>query len=401
VENDSSGKSGAEARHPEEASLLPFIKDLKTLLAGADLKDKLRVTPAGLFVEESFRQAIVEKYQEWLQRKTQGAVAKSEHKCMKRLFGSEEPHEHYLVEGKACFLGYLVACPIQQPQNMSLPYYLGSLTDTRNYLHPRDPRLAAMQSLDITPTADGMELQVRVRGRTYRMNTAFLLALRKLAERSPFLQRQFPELQEALREAARAAVKLLKRAAFVDKKQQLLVPQRLADDKHVMLQSGAIVLVAERGDRLFDCYELRGANLNRLIRDDLQSAAPGHKRGARVGPLEILPRDPRRAGSLRIKGQQYFLAPRAIQDFIERIPHSPALRAQFPGRYTTVKCVEALCAVCQQSDEISRGKISRHLENMNVKAKRFRTFERWLLAGGEGDVIVRCIEKGAAAHGRH
>ena len=392
---------GESSIHAEEVSLLPFIRDVKTLFKIEEMKDKLRVTPAGLFIDEGLRPKLIEKYQEWLLKKTQGAVVKSERKCFKRLFGSEEPPEYYLVEGKNCLLGYLVACPVQQPQSMGIPFYLGSLTETRNYVHPRDPRLAAMENLELAATSDGMELQVQVRGRTYRMQTPFLLTLRELAEHSPHLLRQFPELPHALRETVRAAVKLLKRAALVEKKQQILVPQRLANAKQMFfLRSGTLVFAAERGERLVECYELKGASLNHLIRQDLRAVTGGQKRGAHLGSLEIIPRDPRRIGSLRIRGEQFFVAPRALQDFVERVLDYPPLRSRLPARYTVAMCIEEFCVICQQSEQIAKAKIARHVEQLKLKANRFYTYERWLLVIGDGNTILRCIDKGApSAHG--
>ncbi len=400
VETDAS--QGKEVEEQREVISLPiFFKALKELLPHEEIKEKVRATPAGLFIEQGLRVRILEQYQVWLQRQTQGAVAKSERKCMKRLFGSEQPREYYLVEGKACAVGYLIACPLQQPQNLSLPYYLGSLTETSSYLHPRDPKLSAMESVTVATTSEGAELNIRVKGKTIKAAAPLVAAFQKLAGHSKALSAKYPESQTALRDAARALIKELKRSMVVDKRKHLLVPGRYLRNKRVeFLEAGSLVFAAENGEKLADCYELRAANLNHFIKGEVSHYA-GKRHGVRVASIDILPPHARAIGAIRIKGQQYHLAPRCVQDFVERALQSPALRDVLPERFTVVDCLKLLSNICEQSEEIERRKISHYVDQLQIHGARFRTFERWILVVGDNNTLVRCIEKGAGGHERN
>ena len=375
-------------------TLLLFVKQVKLMLSPEELREGVRATPAGLFVEKSLQSKLVECYQNWLQEKTRGTVAKSERKCSKRLFGAENPPEYYLIEGKKCLLGLLVVCPLQQPQSLSLPFYLGSLAETRAYLHPGDPGLEAMQAR-LVPASGGHQLEVRVRERKYLLSPSFLLDFQRLASQSTVLSKRFPGLTEALRESARAAVELLRKAKIIGKKESLFVPSRYGKVQGAsFMRVGSLVFVGI-GENLQFCYELRGRNLRELVRAEV---GRGSKHGRNPGQRSSgSGKQHRIVATLHINRRAFGIASSALQEFVEQTIQSGEIRGH--PRYTVWDCLAELKSICERSDEIAGEMIRRHIEGIKVNRAAYRTLERWILVVDQSGTVVRCLEKGQKPSG--
>jgi hypothetical protein len=123
----------------DQISFLEFIKLIQVVTPEPEVTQYLRATPKGLFVSKQLTFRVITAYQQWLTEK--GMPLTNEGKSFKRLFGAEEPRTYYLKEGKNTLTGSLIEIPIQQPQNLKMPYFLGSLDDTQTVFNPEDPRL--------------------------------------------------------------------------------------------------------------------------------------------------------------------------------------------------------------------------------------------------------------------
>ena len=101
-----------QARPDERAQLILFLTSLKGNKAAQELLSSLRVLSKGLFVDERAVSAVVEHYQAWLERQSQGEAHKTHEKTFQWLFEGREPIKNYLVEGKHVLVGFVIPAAI-------------------------------------------------------------------------------------------------------------------------------------------------------------------------------------------------------------------------------------------------------------------------------------------------
>lgn len=376
----------------QNVSLEVFAKDLKNLFQMNVLKEKVRITPQGLFVDLSLKRSLLDKYREWLQEKTQGVAGKSERKCFKRLFSTENPPQYYLVEGKVSFLGCLVPFLVQAPQNFGIPYYLGSLIPADNYLHPKDERLANLPNVEVVPTAEGVEVHLRVKKWRYKVSQASLLSFRAVIERSTRLSKKFPLATKSMLDVVKALGSVLYDAKPVDKRSSILVPQSLPK-KRIILRSEDLIFIIDDQERLVFCYEVKGANLFCFLRDELNEATK--RKIFNIGSLEISSQNRKYCASLKIKGRRYFMSLNTVRDFAEYCTISQVPYIKVEPAYTIIDCFRALSVICEHSEDIEKKLIERHVSMLRATMSRFMTFEKWIIAITADNCIAHCIEKGA------
>ncbi|MCO6432184.1 MAG: hypothetical protein J5J00_15105, partial [Deltaproteobacteria bacterium] len=258
-------------------SVFSFISDVKRVFPAEFLNASVRATPHGLFVEESSLGRIIEGYQSWLAQATAGEVVKSPGKCMKRLFGSTEPVRQYLIEGKQCLIGMLIKSEIAHAQSLGLPYFLGSLTSMREFIHPRDPIFSSLKNIEVVNTSQGSVYRLSSAGPNYDVPEERLRSFASIAARSSIILRQEPKLPESLAAALRALISMLEKSRAAGGDKEILVPSRFSDQERYNFKIlGSFTFVFDRNNTLQHCYDLRSSNLFRFIREEFKHF--GHQR---------------------------------------------------------------------------------------------------------------------------
>ncbi len=372
-------------------SVEAFIKDLKQFCPADVIRESVRITPEGLFVDNVGREKILLAYAEWLKKKTVGALGTNEKRNLKRLFGTEEPSQYYILEGKNSLCGYLAAGKVKAPQNYNMPFYLGSLLNATNYLHPRDAGLQELKNVQVVQTsAAAATFQLKVKGRTYNATQEFLTSFRVLIERSKKLSRRYQ--YSTLLDALKALGRILFSAHFQDDKQCLLMPF-VAPRKRVVLKADELVFILDDASNLKFCYEAKGINLYNFIKDEIGAAIK--KQIIHAGSITLSNKNRTSCGAVRIKGETYQLGFNALRDFVEYCNVSDVPYAEIKGGYTIMDCLRAFSVVLERSEKIERRFVSNHVSIFDSKLNNFRIYEKWILAVAEHNVIMHCVEKGA------
>lgn len=370
------------------ASIIHFIESLKGTKSFEPDRELIRVMPKGLFVDEKAIDRVVKAFQEWLLKESEGAARKTEEKTKQWLFEGNTPERFYLVEGKSVLLGFLIPIAIQTPQRFGLPYYLGSLLPTENYLHPDDPELRGVKGLELRRSRVGLEAVVRRRDKQIVIPETTLRAFHVIAQNSRFLQRRYPGCEKSLSLSVRALAGLVRRARVVPKTFPIVVPHstKVSKSKEIRM-SGKFMFVEEKGV-LNTILELNGRNLSAFLRAELVRAPR-----EMLGSFNLTPKHRDLMGFYeqgRIRTQVHA---RAFSEFEELIRRAREPRERFQGWFTAAECFQKFSMFFQLSQPIERHKISAALERFGIEASGFRIHGGWIFCLSREGAVVRTVAK--------
>lgn len=356
---------------------------LPELVPQETIRSHIRVTPQGVFVQESCVPTVVEAYRTFLTAQSGGAVSKSDRKCIKRLFGTEEPTRYYLIEGSQSMLGNLIVHEIAQPQQFGMPFYLGSLQATSDYLHPRDPMFVSLPHVTARAHQGGLEVAVTSKGKDLRFTTEFTKNFCALVSRSSRLREEFPEASNSLRDGLKALIEILPKARPAAKSDFLLIPQSITKSSRALfLRRGKLIVAANAQRELVACYELHGANFVRFVREEF---AHWHReqRNRPVGAFVLSPPRARTLGEFVIGKQKTPLAARAFKDYVSSLMNAPrgAPAKKAPAKKSRITVQEALAdfsELFQRADEIAYQRIATHVPTNPARGTTFRVNREWI-----------------------
>lgn len=370
------------------SELLGFIPYLKASKDFQQFRDLIRVTPRGLFVENTAVETVVSYFQKWFQEYTKGAASRTIEKSKIRLFGDQALDPQYLVEGKTVLLGLLAPGEIQSPQQSGLPYYLGALINSKNFLHPKDPLLAGINGLSIRSLPSGTEVTVKLRDRTLRIPRQALDEFMRIAALSPFLERRNPGITHSLAVALKVLVGIADRSRPLRPGSVILVPHRYSGVKNAIIRLSRKFLLVEQSGELKVIAELNARNLNEFLRTELST---GPKQA--LGSFKLAPRRAPNIGDFQIKGSTYTLRPRAFAEFVEFIARAKEPREKFSKPYTTQECFERFSSFFQLAQPFDRRKLEKALSDRRVTASDVRVHGGWIFAISRRGVITRVVAR--------
>ncbi len=370
------------------ASIIQFIESLKSNKSFEHTRDRIRVVPKGLFVDERGVDAVVAAFQSWIHRSTQGAADKTPEKTRQWLFETGEPERFYLVEGKHVLAGYLIPEPIQTPQRFGLPYYLGSLLPTAEYLHPADPQLEGIKGVQIRQGKVGLEALISRRNKQLIVPEAVLKAFKQLAQSSRFLQRRYVGSDKSLLLSTCALAALARRARPVPRAFPVCVPYDVKVSKSKELRAaGKFLLVEERGV-ILRVIELHGRSLSAFLRQELLRA-PKDK----LGSFRLTPKHRDLVGFYEMGGRRTAVHARALGEFAELIRRAREPRERFTGWFSASECFEKFSSLFQLAQPIDRKKIAQSLERFQIEGHSFRLCGGWIFALSRDNVVLRTVAR--------
>lgn len=370
------------------ASVIQFIESLKSNKSFEHTRDRIRVVPKGLFVDERGVDAVVAAFQAWIRRTTQGAADKTLDKTRQWLFETSEPERFYLVEGKQVLAGYLIPELIQTPQRFGLPYYLGSLLPTAEYLHPADPQLEGIKGLQIRQGKVGLEALISRRNKQIIVPEAVLKSFKQLAHVSRFLQRRYAGCDKSLLLSTCALAALVRRARPVPKAFPLCVPYDVKVSKTKELRAaGKFLLVEERGV-ILRVLELHARSLSSFLRQELVRA-PKDK----LGSFRLTPKHRDLVGFYESGGRRTAVHARAFGEFAELIRRAREPRERFTGWFSAAECFEKFSSLFQLAQPIDRKKIAQSLERFQIEGHSFRICGGWIFALSRDNTVLRTVAR--------
>jgi hypothetical protein len=372
----------------ERVALVPFVESLKGSPFLAAHKSGIRVTPKGLFIEESLVKYLLTTYQSWIAVESKGVAQKTLEKCHQRLFQGEQPERQYLVEGKVVLVGFLVPIPIKSPQQIGLPFYLGSLLSTKSYLHPADPTLKEIKGLQLRHEKSGLEAGVKRGDKELIVTEGVIKSFQKLAIGSRYLQKLFPDITTSLATALRAVVGIIRRSRPVKDSFPMVIPLEVKQNKRKTVRvSGKFLLIEEKG-RILKIIELNGRNLSYFLKEELKIAP----REA-LGSLKLTPRERDILGFYENRGKRTAIHSRALAEFCERIVRARDPREKFAGWFTAGQCFERFASTYQLSQPIEKQKIESVLKAAQVNPYSCRLNGGWIFVVTKDWIVSRTLCK--------
>lgn len=370
------------------ASILQFISSLKGNKRFEVTRPLIRVVPKGLFIDERAIDTVVSEFQQWLVSIGSGAAEKTAEKTKQWLFEGHAPERQYLVEGKNVLAGFLVPINVQTPQQFGLPYYLGSLQSTTQYLHPADPELQGIRGLELRQGRLGLEALVTKRNAKVLIPENVLRAFQVLAQGSRFLQRRYPGSEQSLSVCVRALAGLVKRARSVPKSFPIVVPYDVKFSKTKELRaSGKFLFIEERGV-LVRILEMSGRNLSGFLRDELMKC-PREK----LGSFKLTPKHRDLMGFYDHPRGRISVHARAFAEFAELIRRTRDPKEKFTGWFTTAECFEKFSSLYQLSQPIDRRKIDAALERFGIEGSNFKIYGGWIFSLSREQTVMRTVAK--------
>ena len=372
-----------------ESSIAAFLKEVKTLFPILELKQNFRATHRGLFVAEAAVGSLLRTYQSWLEKQSAGEIHKSEEKTKKRLFSSTEPERFYLIEGKNVLSGFLVSHEMREPQKLGIPYYLGSLTAKKNYIHPSDPIFGSIKDVEVLSEGSGVGLRIKVGNNTFYAKSEIIQNFLHVVRHSQRTLKEFPDIEESLAELCKTFVHMFRKSRNISDKDMPLIPENLAGSrkcKYRML--GKIVFVCDPKNNIIKIYGLWGSNLYKFMRREYS-----HIRGGRIGSFEIYPERHKYLGRFKYSENQYQLSTKALIDFYEQIETSPDKKDKLARPITARSLFERFSELLQTSQSIKRNLIADYVTFYKKPIREYRINGVWIFIISRDGIIDASVSK--------
>jgi hypothetical protein len=384
----SQGQSPSVTLPDERAVLVRFLESLRADKSFEAERQFIRVVPRGLFVDERGVGAVVERYQSWILAESKGVAHKSIEKCHLWLFESHTPERFYLTEGKNVLAGFLIPLPLKNPQQFNLPYYLGSLLSTTNYIHPADPQLQGLKGVEFRTGQKGLEILIARRKAQVVLSESVLRHFFEVAGHSRFLQRRYPGIETNLSVCLKALLGIARRARDIPRTFPMVVPFQTKTSKTTQVRLAGKFLFIEDKGTIFRILELNGRNLSTLLRHELNNA-PRDK----LGSFRLTPKHRDLIGFYDIGGKRTSVHARAFSEFSELIRRTREPREKMSGWFTSVECFEKFSFLFQTAQPIEKHKIAGALSRFGVTDERFRINGGWIFVLSKEGTVMRTVAK--------
>jgi hypothetical protein len=372
----------------DKTSATRFIESLKSDKQFEAHRPLVRVVPKGLFVDERIVDAVVSTYQGWLIKQTEGVASKSLDKCKYRLFDGDTPERMYLTEGKTVLVGFLAPAVVRAPQSYGLPYYLGSLLSTKDYIHPADPTLSGLAGVKVQQGRQGVEAVVSRKGQSIIVAQQVAQELLEQAKVSKYLQRRYPGIDTTLSVALKAATGLVRRSRAVPRDFPMLVPHRMRSGKGRSVRFAGKLLLLEEQGIIQQIIELHGRNLSNFLRRELD-AAPREK----LGSFRLMSKHRDLLGYYESAGRRTSVHARAFSEFIPFVLRARDPRERFSGWFTAAEAFERFSSFFQLSQPIERKKLSGVIESLSLEGASYRMYGGWIFVLSREGTVMRCVAK--------
>jgi hypothetical protein len=377
-----------QSQNDDRTALVKFFGSLRHTKAFEPIRDLVRVVSKGLFVDERGVEAVVELYRAWILEESKGVAQKTHEKCRQRLFGEQQPIRQYLVEGKSVLAGFLVSAPVSDPHQFGLPYYLGSLLSTQNYIHPADPLLKSIKGVEFKHGKGGLEAIVQRRGGAITVSDGILKSFLNIAGTSRFLQRRYPGIEGNLSICLRVLIGLVRRSRTVPRTFPIIVPFDVRSSKTRNIRAAGKFLFVEEKGALLRIIELNGRNLSGFLREELVRA-PKEK----LGSFKLTPKHRDLMGFYELRGHRSSVHARAYGEFAELVRRAREPRERFSGWFTSAECFEKFSSFYQLAQPIEKRKISGALERFGVSGESFKIHGGWIFVLSREQTVMRVIAK--------
>ncbi|MGI6680955.1 MAG: hypothetical protein ACOX3T_05710 [Bdellovibrionota bacterium] len=366
----------------KENYILDFIKAMPDLIAIETLKKSYRITSQGLFVELQETENFISLFSK--------TTNTPKEKLKKNLFKDKIAPIYYLLEGKNCLTGRLVSITIKNPQQFKLPYYLGSLTDAKTYLHPHDLELQSVSGLTIL----GNDIKFKKGNFEYTITQDLLKRFNHFIGFSPIIIKRFPSATMQLKQTLRAFIILFKKAHYIHNTNNMLIPEKYISDKSQKYAvQGSLVFVFNKENKIIDFYETKGKNLYHFMRKEFEKIKPTYL-SEKTGTFKPYLASNKFLGMYTLNGKNISLNPFAFFSFLEQAPTMKSMEVYFKNAYTTQKAFEVFSYFFINSSPIDAKNIRNYIEKLGKYAKKYFINQQWIFGIDKKQTLTVCIAKG-------
>lgn len=388
--------ASAPAATPEakpEQPNLPFVEGLRKLLPSHEFESGVRMTKQGLFVEDRLVPQILDAYQRWLQSASDRPEKRSEDKIRRKLFGTDQnPTLYYLLDGKRCLPGFILAGSIGDAQKLRITPYQANLQDTKDSLHPRDPLLATQDRVRarLSPQ-EGFSLEFEAGAQRFTLDESGLRGVVRNLRAEPGYLKEHPELAGPLRETLGTVAEFFARLKPVDQSQRLLVPDRLKQQGETRLfRYRSFICLVEASGRVTGMYEVKGKGFGRFLRDEIAALAQPDGtnliRGfdSKASKIQYL-------GKLWTHGMSFHLHLRAYRLFEREVQRSEAGPGKVPVRYSVRDVLDRLVQSFGRAQPVEELTILELLGKRRQPFAKYRRAKGWIFIVTDKNVLFSCI----------
>jgi hypothetical protein len=395
----SEGEARSSKPFSEPTFDVQFLTAVKRLIPIEELKAQFRVTPKGLFMAREARDRFVVAYQSWLAEQGLPPQARTTEKVIRRVFQSEDPSLLYLTEGKNTLTGFLALTVVQQPQQYQIPFFLGSLTDSKSVLLPHDPIFSELPGLTGSVSPTGTTVSIQIGAERFVVSPASLKDFVTIAQHSARTAKEFPALVEAPAESLRALVTLLRRSKTLDAKTFSVVPAQFVTQSSLRIRVlGPFRFIFSSSGDLLSTIELRGKNLSHFVAREM---ALLRSKGSRsLGVFSFAHERDRCLGSFQLRGKKLMLLIHALAGFVEHIEDSPERRDNFSKHFSVRDCFEKFSTYVQTAQPIDAGLIKVFSAEFRERGTRFMINGPWIFVISADGVLTHCRARHARPSGR-
>jgi hypothetical protein len=255
------------------AFLIPFVKQLRTLVPKADLERFFWISKSGLFVKEEFVDSLHETFKKWFFDSHQ--VTLDDEKVERKLFEDNKPTEKYLVLGSSVVVGFVCPCSTNELRGAGVRLYEGIPLDAANTLHHTDPIFSKSDLLSIKMSRQGFTIVVKTKRKELHFDFDTATRLRNFFKATGE-QRKYIRVK-TLRGFVESFAQSLQYAKPLPSNHMMMLPVYYASHfRGTFLQLGTVVVVENQdGDfsRISDCFGIEGRGYEHLVREELNLLA--------------------------------------------------------------------------------------------------------------------------------
>lgn len=247
----------------------PFYNDLGKLIRREDLVQFFRLTSKGVFIDEKAFEILFAAYQKWQHKVRPDAEVLSGEKVRKRLLGVDPLPLQYLLEGKKCFLGYLLPNSIPTEGNGGGLASTGTLFDPLVYLDARDPIFTQVENVRlINSPVDGILIHIQTKRGHFDCTTEVIKKFALCCRQSQQLSKEFPEAVGNLRDCLLPLKHVLNRARPVPSEIPCLVPVDYQGREYSLFQYRNLLIFLKE-HRVVGFFERKGRGENAFLREEI------------------------------------------------------------------------------------------------------------------------------------
>ena len=313
------------------AFLIPFIKELRTLIPKSDLERYLWISKAGLFVKDEFAPSLEVIFKKWFFDQHQ--VTLDDEKVTRKLFLDEHPIEKYLLTGSSVVVGFVCPSQTSEVRGVGIRLYEGIPLDTATTLHHTDSIFFQSEALSIHLTKKGYVISIKTKRKEFCLDVESVAKLRSFFKATGEQRKHINS--STLRLFVNTLAKSLEFAKGVPSNQMMLLPVRFTSGfKGQMYQVGSVIFI-ESGDkenlRLSDCFGVEGRGYEHLVREELLLLAEAFGR-RRIAGASLSVTKGSFLAHYDILGIHHSFGVNAVFSFLKAIDEYYKVVGKLPGR---------------------------------------------------------------------